>query len=143
MEMKKRKRIGWSDLLLFLVSVLYPVLLLTVFDACGKKDDGTWMTCHWARNTVVLFAVLLTVLSLIHIIFSDPGRKQGISICIIAAAFASMLVPQRVIDLCMMQDMRCRSLMMPGTIVLSILIMAAAVLDIFAQWRRGKRGSGI
>lgn len=35
-----------------LLSVLLVFGVLTVFGACGMKDDGTWMKCHGAQTTV-------------------------------------------------------------------------------------------
>ena len=35
-----------------LLSVLLVFGVLTVFGACGMKDDGTWMKCHGAQKTV-------------------------------------------------------------------------------------------
>ena len=113
--------------------------LLLALCACGAKEDGSFMTCHWAHQTLLVFAVLLIVLSLLHLIFGDARRKQGIAIAVIAVCFAAMLIPGRMIGLCMMADMRCRKWMVPGNVVLTVVMIAAAALDIFVQVGRGKK----
>ena len=137
--MEEKKRIGLTDLFMLVVSRLYLVLMLTLFKACGAKEDGSFMTCHWAHQTLLVFAVLLIVLSLLHLVFGDARRKQGIAIAVIAVCFAAMLIPGRMIGLCMMADMRCRKWMVPGNVVLTVVMIAAAALDIFVQVGRGKK----
>ena len=134
--MEEKKRIGLTDLFMLVVSILYLVLMLTLFKACGAKEDGSFMTCHWAHQTLLVFAVLLIVLSLLHLIFGDARRKQGIAIAVIAVCFAAMLIPGRMIGLCMMADMRCHRLMVPGVTVCAVLLVLAAALD---AWTRRER----
>ena len=138
MEKMKQKRFGLTDLLLLGASVLYLVLMLTVFRACGPKEDGTWMSCHWAHRVVLAFGILLILQSLLHLVCSHPYRKQGISLAVIVTAFMSTLIPGRCIGLCMMADMNCHKLMVPGTLVLSILVILSAVFDLVVQIKRNK-----
>lgn len=137
--MEEKKRVGLTDLFLLVVSILYLVLMLTLFRACGAKEDGSFMTCHWAHQTLLVFAGLLIVLSLLHLILGDARRKQGISVAVIAVCFASILIPGHMISLCMMADMRCRKWMVPGNIMLTVVMIAAAALDLFVQMGRAKK----
>ena len=138
MEKKTLKRFGFTDCLLAGASILYLVLMMLVFRSCGPMEDGTWMSCHWAHRGVEAFAVALLLQSLLHLVFSEPHRKQGISFAMVATAFMSMLIPGRFISLCMMADMKCHKLMLPGTLVLSILVILAAAVDIIVQIKRVK-----
>ena len=54
--MEGKKRIGLTDLFMLVVSILYLVLMLTLFKACGAKEDGSFMTCHWAHQTLLVSA---------------------------------------------------------------------------------------
>ena len=82
--MKKIKiKIGISDIILLVLSIIFLVGILTFFKTCGPKTDGSWMTCHWAGNVVTGLAALLAVISLIHLLIPDRKIKIGLSVSII------------------------------------------------------------
>ena len=84
-------------------------------------------------------AVVLTVLSVVHILAKDRGIKLGLDVGMLSAAALSALIPGRLIGLCMMPEMRCRQFTAPGVTVCSVLILAAAAADLILQRERGKR----
>ncbi|MBQ8975353.1 MAG: DUF4418 family protein [Oscillospiraceae bacterium] len=134
----KPVRVNALDITLFIVCVLFTVGMLTVFRPCSAKEDGTWMTCHWAGNAVVGVAGALTLMSLIHLAVADPRRKQGIDLAMIPAALLTAAIPGRLIGLCMMADMRCHRLTAPGATVFAIIVAAVAVIDFLLRFRRRK-----
>ena len=136
--MKQNKRIGVSDILLAALSLVYLLGTLLVFRPCGPKGDGTWMHCHWAGVAVSVCAAVLLALSVIHMAAGRPGVKMALSGVTILVAVAAAVIPGNVIHLCMMADMRCRAVMQPAVIVFSILVIAAAALDLITQRKRGK-----
>ena len=48
----------------------------------------------------------------------------------------ALLIPGKLIGLCMMASMRCRSLMAPAVTVFSVLLLALALLDLLYQRKR-------
>lgn len=136
---QKTRRAGLGDLLLLVFSLLYLSGILTFFAPCGPKEDGSWMTCHWAGQAALGTAAVLTVLSVVHILAKDRGIKLGLDVGILSAAALSALIPGRLIGLCMMPEMRCRQLTAPGVTVCSVLILAAAAADLILQRERRKR----
>ena len=108
--MKANRRFGVCDILLPLAALLFLLGLLFVFSPCGAKEDGGWMSCHWAAQALKGVAALALVLAL--------------------------LIPGRLIGLCMMASMRCRSLMAPAVTVFSVLLLALALLDLLYQRKR-------
>lgn len=135
--MNMKGRIGISDVLLPVFSILYLVGIRTVFHPCGPKEDGSWMTCHWAGQMVTGLAVVLVVLSVAHVITTNTGVKLGLDLGILAVSVYSALIPGKLISLCMMPDMRCHQLMTPGVIICSILVLAAVALDCVLIGRKG------
>lgn len=133
---KKKKLIGASDIVLLVLSVVFLIGSLTFFAPCGPKDDGSWMSCHWAGSAVAGVAGVLVVVSLIHLFVPDSGIKTGLSLTAIPTALLSLILPGNIIPLCMMDTMRCRSVTRPAVIVLSILVIAAAVFDILVQRKK-------
>ena len=113
--------------------------MLTVFRACGAHDDGTWMSCHWANQAVNAIAIGMVILAGLHFMLFDPRRKQGLDLGLIVFAVTAFLIPGRMIDLCMMADMRCRKLMVPGVTVLSVVILIVSAVDLILQVGRMKK----
>ena len=68
---KNSSKIGAGDIVLLVVSVFFLIGILTFFQACGPKDDGSWMTCHWAGQALTGLAAVLTVIALIVITLVD------------------------------------------------------------------------
>ena len=132
----KKLNIRVSDIVLLILSAIFLAGILTFFAPCGPKDDGSWMTCHWAGQAIRGIAAVLFIISVIHLIIKDENVKQGLSVAIIPMALLSAILPGTLIGLCMMNTMRCRAIMRPGTIVLSVLMIAAAVLDIILQRKK-------
>lgn len=131
-----RKINGFDTILLVLSAALFAGVL-TVFSPCGAKEDGGWMTCHWAGNAVAGVAAVLTALAIMRLFVKDIKMRLGLSAAMIPAALLAALFPGRLISLCMMPSMRCRAVMLPAVTVLSVLIIAAAGIDIAVQRRKG------
>lgn len=134
--MNKKSSVKWTDCLLLLVSAAFPILTVTVFHACGAKEDGGWMTCHWAYVMLLGFGIVLAVLALLSLLIPSEGIKQGISIAMIPVSVLSALTPGTLISLCMMDSMSCRSRMQPASIILSIAILIFAVINAISHRRK-------
>ena len=59
-----------------LLSVLLVFGVLTVFGACGMKDDGTWMKCHGAQTTVAKLGGAMTALFLLAALLRNMALKR-------------------------------------------------------------------
>lgn len=119
-----------TALVLTVCSVIFLAGMQTVFAPCGPKEDGSWMTCHWAGMAVTGLSVVMVVTALAHFVFKDRGIRTGLSLAMIPAAVLSALIPGVLIRLCMMDTMRCHTHTRPGAIVCALLVIIAAVADI-------------
>lgn len=115
-----------------------PTLILiginTWFSTCGPKDDGSYMACHWAGRAVAAAAAMALVLAVLRFVLRDRMVKAGLDMALAASGVLMMLIPGRVINLCMMEDMMCRSHTQPWTMILSAILVIAAVADLFFVW---------
>ena len=102
-----------------LLSLLLAVGSIVWFHACGAKEDGSYMTCHWAQVMVTALGAAMLLMSLVQLLFRDFSARRGISAALVLMAVLTALVPQTLIHMCMMADMRCQSLMRPAVIVIS------------------------
>ena len=123
----------------YILPVFAFVLLLGLFFAfgpCGPREDGGWMTCHWAGQALKGIAELELVLSLLHLIPAPDQRKIGLDLALIGTSVLALCVPGHLIGLCMMADMRCRSVMTPAVTVLSVLLIAVCVADLLTRRKK-------
>ena len=125
-----------SDLLLLVFGAVELSGVRTFFAPCGPKEDGSWMSCHWAGQAVTGTAAVLVVLALVHLLVRDRGMKLGLDLGLAAVALCSALFPGKLIGLCMMAEMRCHRLTVPGVTVCAVLVVLAAALD---AWTRRER----
>lgn len=127
--MNLRKNFRLSDLIFAIINILFFIGITFVFHACGPKDDGSWMTCHYAQNIITLSSVIGMILSIINI-FVNAQTKLGIYLSCFVIAVGTIFVPGKLIKLCMMSDMRCNAITKPCTIVFSIIIILSAVMNL-------------
>ena len=132
-----KQKINVFDVILLALSVILLLDVLTVFAPCGAKEDGGWMTCHWAGNAVAGAAAVLTALAAMRFFAKDGKARSWLSAAMIPTALLSALIPGRLIALCMMPSMRCRTVMSPAVTVLSVLLIAAAAIDVVFRRRKG------
>ena len=132
-----KQKINGFDVILLALSAVLLLGVLTAFAPCGAKEDGSWMTCHWAGNAVAGAAAVLTALAVMRIFAKDGKAQSWLSAAMIPTALLAALIPGRLISLCMMPSMRCRAVMSPAVMVLSVLIIAAAVIDAASGRKKG------
>ena len=126
------KKITVFDLALCLLSLALCFGTVFVFTACGPKEDGSWMLCHWADRTVVALAAAFLAASVIRF-FVSKDVKKGISIAFIPFSVITLLIPGKIIRLCMMHDMRCWTLMKPFVTVTAVLILAVSIAEVIVR----------
>ena len=126
----KKMPLGITDILLPVLSIVFLIGLLTFAGACGPKEDGSFMTCHWAGQAAKALAVLLLITSIIRLAVRDRGMKKGLSIAIVLTAITAAVIPGILINLCMMNTMHCHVVMQPFIIVMAVLLAAGAIIDI-------------
>lgn len=130
------KRFTVCDFVLPILALCLLLGLLFVFGPCAPKEDGGWMTCHWAGQALKGIAALELVLSLLHLIPAPDQRKIGLDFALIGTAILAVCVPGYLINLCMMADMRCRSVMTPAVTVLSVQLIAVSLADYLTRRKK-------
>ncbi|MCR4822761.1 MAG: DUF4418 family protein [Treponema sp.] len=123
------KKISPADIFLFILSLILFLGSHFLFHACPAKTDGSWMVCHWAERVITASGLLFTLLSLCCFFLPDAKIKAGISLTFIPLSIVTMLVPGVIVNLCMMKDMRCHTVMRPAVSVLCILIACLSLID--------------
>ena len=119
-----------ADFMAAIFSIVLLAGIRTGFSACGPKEDGTFMNCRQAEETVFVLALVLLVLSLINLLYRGRGQhgiKAGLCLSMVPLSAACARVPGAVIRLCMMETMRCHTTMRPAVLVLCLLLAAVSL----------------
>ena len=111
------------------LSFLLSAGTMTVFRACGAKDDGTWMHCHTAQNMAAAGGCLLCILFVICIFVKTPELRAALYAAGTTGAAVVFMIPGRIVSMCMMNTMRCYSVMQPFVRVMSVLVAVAAAIN--------------
>ncbi len=123
------KKIRIIDFIPVIFALVLSVGAAFFFHACGPKNDGSWMLCHWAERSVVLLGSLATVFALVKLFSPDTGVKLGLSVAVFFVAVSAVFVPGNLIPLCKMPDMACRLLFKPGVLSIGLLLAALSLVD--------------
>lgn len=122
------KKPSITDILLLILSLALCIGVKCLFHACAPKEDGSWMACHWAEQSVFAAALGMSITAALRL-FLDRRAKTGAGLAIGVTAAVTALVPGIFIRLCMMNDMRCHSVMRPAVIIVCVLLVICAVVD--------------
>lgn len=119
-----------------LLSALLVLGVLTVFSACGMKDDGVWMKCHGAQTTVARLGGGMTVFFLLTAVLRNKALKTTLFGLGIVGSVVVFLIPETIMPMCMMRTMRCYTVMQPFVRIMAVLIAASGVVSGMQALRR-------
>ena len=117
-----------TDIVLLLLSLALCLGVKLVFHACGMKEDGSYMNCHWAEQAVFAVSAGLTITSVLRL-FLDRKAKAGAALAMSVTATFTALIPGVCIRLCMMDTMRCHAVMRPAVIILCGMLSLTGIAD--------------
>ena len=122
-----------TAILVLIVSFLFFAAMLTVLSPCGPKEDGTFMSCHYAGRALRILSGAAVVVAAAAFFRKELARLADIVLALLGLAV--IVIPGGVIHLCMMPEMKCRAVMKPGAIVFAVLLIAAAAADLLLRNR--------
>ncbi len=115
---------------LFVLALLLALGTPFLFHACGPKEDGSYMLCHWAQQAITGTAVVLVLTYGYLWVAKEKPVKRAILILSIPTILLTMLLPGTLIHMCMSMEMRCQSVMRPSVLVIcgAMLLLTGAAL---------------
>lgn len=125
----KKVKISVTDVISAVLAVLFLIGIRMWFPVCEPVESG-FMSCHWAGEVLKALSVVILVLCAAHIALADRKVKLGMSVSQLGVYVFAFCVPGRVIPLCKMAEMQCRSHTQLWTIVFMILFMLTSLADI-------------
>ena len=130
--MKNRGVLQWTALAL---SVLLAAGVQTVFRACAQKEDGTWMHCHEVQKYLFIIGIILALLSVLGLAVKKRTAAILLDFASIVFAAVAVLLPGTVMQMCMMDTMRCYTMMQPYARVTGVALILVSVIDIIKLFR--------
>jgi hypothetical protein len=130
--MKNRVIAGGAALVCGLLIALGPQFLFKVCPVMG----GVYMKCHWSAQAEIGVGALIAALGVALVVFAHPKTRLGLGIGIFLAAVLALLIPHGLIGGCPMPAMACRKVAFPAITVVSILLLAAAAIQILYLARK-------
>ena len=122
-----------------IIAVLSAAGVMTIFRACGKTGEGTWMNCHNAQLYVFVVSLIIAAISIAAAFVKSSKLKMCLGIVAIVLAIITALIPGVLVHLCMMTTMRCHSLMRPSVIILCVLVIIFELINVFFILRKEKK----
>ena len=103
-----------------------------LFKVC---DSQTIMLCHWTARAEIGIGMIIALLGVAMIIFTDIRIHLGLSIGIFLSGIYALLVPHVFIGGCAMPTMACNTTAFPSITVISILLLAGILVHLFYSRR--------
>ena len=122
------KKPSITDMILLILSLALCIGVKCLFHACAPKEDGSWMACHWAEQSIFAAALGMNITAALRF-FLNRSARIGAGLAIGVTAAVTAIVPGLLIRLCMMNDMRCHAVMRPASIILCVLIVVCVTVD--------------
>lgn len=121
------------------LSLLLALGVTTVFTACDRREDGTWMHCHQCQNTVAAGGVALVALFGSAAFVKNKGVRIGLQLLAVIASVVLFFVPGGICPMCMMKNMRCYTVFQPFTRVMTVLIALSGAGALTISAKHGKQ----
>lgn len=134
----KEKKVSVADILLCVANAVLFLGTKLIFHGCEVMEGESVMACHWAENAVFGIAAVMLCLSVIMLISKSAGARLWLSVAMIPSAVLAILVPGTLINLCMMAEMRCHSVMRPSVTIVSVIIILLSVFNVVTEIRKKK-----
>ena len=74
----KRLKTGMAEIILLVIGLAIIIGSLTFFSACGAKEDGSFMNCHWAQVIITSLGALISAEALAAVIVPNRMFRAGL-----------------------------------------------------------------
>jgi len=132
---KEKFKLSVVEVIQLALAVLYVIGIFIWFPVCEVTGE-TPMRCHWAGEVLKAGGVVITVMAVLHIVIFDEKVKAGTDFGMIGIFILMLLIPGKIIPLCMSTEMACRSHTEPWTTAFMIAMIVIAAADMLYYWHK-------
>ena len=123
------KKFSVVSLVAAVLALLLAIGVMTVFAACGPKEDGMWMHCHDVQIAIAVCGAALAVVLALATFLKGKGVKIALYAVAIIGCLVVIALPS-VMPMCMMDTMRCHAVMTPAVRVGAVLVGVLSVVSL-------------
>lgn len=140
--MKKTKIAGGILILLGALLMLIPTLLFPGCEGLIERADGGAsmpMRCHWTGLAEVGIGILILCAGLLSLAAKTGGA--GVFAMATACGVVGVLLPIKLIGVCAMPTMACRSAMAPAIYVSCALVIVTGLVGALLAGQKSRQGT--
>ncbi len=126
--MKNKYVVGALLLALGLLVALGPQ---SIFAVCEFNPEKA-MKCHWMAQAEIGVGLVIAVFGVLHMVMNHAKTRQGLSMAAVPMGLLVMMLPLKLVGVCMNVHMQCVTLTRPALIMLGIAVMLVGGLSAFA-----------
>ena len=135
--MAEGKKLPVVPLAAAVVALLLAIGVMTVFAACGPKEDGTWMHCHDVQIAIAACGAVAAVCLGLAAFLKGKGARIGLCAVAVVACVAVLALPS-VMPMCMMDTMRCHAVMAPFARIAAVVVAVLSIVALVQASREGE-----
>lgn len=124
------------------ISLLLMIGVMTVFNACGPKDDGTFMHCHDAQKAAASCGAVTTVLLTVSAFIRNKAVRIVLDSVVLILSGVTFFIPGTIMPMCMMNTMRCYSVMQPFVRIMTVILAITVICEIISTVRSRRTPDG-
>jgi len=125
-----------SGILFILIGLLIAIGPQTGFEPCQgllELTSGRFvpMRCHWAAAAETGIGGAIALLGIFLLLFSKLSVRFGLNLGIAVFGIVAVLIPTKLIGVCITKTMQCNVLMQPMLMVTGGIVIAAALVNVY------------
>lgn len=110
-----------------IVAALLTIGVLTFAGPC-VHEDGSLAACHGAANAVLYAGVAGCIAALASLLAGNPKVSGACALVVACCGVFAVAAPGTLFSMCMMQTMRCWTVMRPFALVCGVVLLSCAVV---------------
>ncbi len=130
------KKNNMIDLIPVVLGIILTAGVMSVFSACGPKEDGTWMRCRAVQEYVAVCGGCITVFFALGAFFKRKMIKLATYVLAGVGSVVAFVLPGIAMPMCMMHTMRCYTVMQPFVRIMAVILAACAVVGVVRELRK-------
>ena len=117
--------------LLLILGLLIAIGPQKIFPVCEFNPEKA-MKCHWMGKSEIGVGAVIAVIGLLQMVMDHAKIRQGLSMSAALLGLVTLLLPTKLIGVCMNVHMRCVTLTRPALLILGIAVMLVGGLSAYA-----------
>lgn len=135
MSNKKRNLIVIFQIILALILAIGA---LSFFGPCPSMGEKVG-PCKGASQTITGLGTCIAILGVVALYLRNWKARIALSVVSLALSVVALLTPGTLHKLCMMETMRCNTVMKPATMILSAVLALLAVAELIRSIQEGRK----